>query len=79
MLRNGASLSYDIPDDIKVKQEQEIRNIDSVSGSNLISFLHENEVGKDTSFKGPFGGRKIGEDIKILAASYPLILVLRKL
>lgn len=61
MLRNGTNLSYDIPDDIKDKQQQEIRDLNSVSGYELISFLHENEVGKDANFKGPFGGRKIGE------------------
>ena len=60
MLRNTSNLSYDIPTDIKDQQIKEINRLDQAAGSDLVGYLHENEVGKDQSFRGPFGGRKIG-------------------
>ena len=60
MLRNTSNLSYDIPTDIKDQQIKEINRLDEAAGSDLVGYLHENEVGKDQSFRGPFGGRKIG-------------------
>ena len=60
MLRNASNLSYDIPANIKDEQIREINKLENKSGSDLVGYLHENEIGKDQSFRGPFGGRKIG-------------------
>ena len=61
MLRNATDLSYDIPSNIKAEQLSEINKLKSEDGgSSLINYLRENEVGKKQSFRGPFGGRRIG-------------------
>ena len=60
MLRNASNLSYDIPANIKDEQQREISRLDEAAGTDLVGYLHENEVGRDQSFRGPFGGRKIG-------------------
>ena len=65
MLRNTSNLSYDIPTDIKDQQIKEINRLDEAAGSDLVGYLHENEVGKDQSFRGPFGGRKIGVKVML--------------
>ena len=64
MLRNAADLSYDIPTNIRTEQQSEINRLKSEEGgSSIVSYLRENEVGKEQSFRGPFGGRKIGLQI----------------
>ena len=61
MLRNAADLSYDIPTNIKAEQLSEINKLKSEDGGfSLINYLRENEIGKKQSFRGPFGGRRIG-------------------
>ena len=63
MLRNASELFYDIPAKIKDDQKHAISHLESDNVNELIKYLHENEVGKDQSFLGPFGWRKIGKYI----------------
>ena len=61
MLRNASELSYAIPEKIKDDQRHAITNLGSDNVGELVGYLHENEIGKDQSFLGPFGGRKVGK------------------
>ena len=65
MIRNTTNKCYDIPDDIKRGQGEEILNTKCSSANDLIEFLHEDEIGKDQTFLSAFGWRKIGELISV--------------
>ena len=62
MIRNNEDYSYDIPNEIKSNQRIALDEAKKVNSSKdgLISFLHENQIGINQAFLGPFGGRKIG-------------------